>query len=159
MEEKIYREKSLENLSSPEELTGYLRVTGPGVWVTLVGIIILLTGMFFWGIFGTIIKTVTVPAEAADGVISCYVLTDDLDLSDKEVTIEIGDMAITAKTENAGTKTMNASDNETLYDSGYLSPGKNVYVLTGKTTLADGFYNADVTTETLRPISLLFSRE
>ena len=158
MESSIFREKSIQQLSAPEQLTGYLRVTGPGVWVTLIGIILLLAGLFFWGIFGTIISSVTVPAQVKGGKVSCYILTDDLNPDMPEVKIEIGDVEITAQTGGAESTTMNASDDQQLYESGYLKKRKKVYILTGETDLADGFYNADVTIEKIKPISLLFAQ-
>ena len=157
MSEKVFREKSLEQLSSPEELTSYLRVTGPGVWVVLTGVIILLAGLFFWGIMGTIIDTETVPAVVKNGKISCYVLAEDVGSADENAKIEVGDVEMSAGTAGAKRVTMNASDDPELYESGYLSPGKTVRVLTAKTELSDGYYNATVTIEKLKPISLLFS--
>ena len=56
MDNQIFREKSLKQLSTPEQLTDYLRVTGPGVWFVLVGILVLLFGSLMWGIFGTIVS-------------------------------------------------------------------------------------------------------
>jgi len=156
---KIFREKSLEQLNTPEQLTGYLKVTGPGVWVTLIGVIVLLCGLFFWGIMGTVISTVRVPAQVVNGQVSCYVLTENMDEHDKEVDISIGDVSVTASTENLESRTMVPSDDRRLYASGYLSAGKNVNVLTADTTLEDGFYEAEVTVEKLKPISLLFSQK
>ncbi|MBQ9065828.1 MAG: hypothetical protein IJ123_10315 [Blautia sp.] len=157
MDNSIFRKKSIEQLSAPEQLTSYLKVTGPGVWVVLTGVIVLLAGMFFWGVFGTIISSVSVPTHVKDGVASVYVLTDDLNQNDPEVDVSIGDVEFTAATDTEST-TMNASDDKRLYESGYLSPGKNVNILTGETSLADGFYNADVTIERIKPISLLFAQ-
>lgn len=37
--EKIFRKESLERISSPEQLTDYLRVTNPGIWIILASII------------------------------------------------------------------------------------------------------------------------
>lgn len=34
---KLFREKSVEAVSSPESLNDYLRVTSPGVWILLAG--------------------------------------------------------------------------------------------------------------------------
>ena len=50
----IFREKSLERVSSPEELNDYIRVTTPSVWVVLAATILLLLGMIVWSIFGTV---------------------------------------------------------------------------------------------------------
>ena len=51
---KLFREKNLERLESPEKLNDYLRVTSPGVWLILITVIVLLAGVCIWGVFGKI---------------------------------------------------------------------------------------------------------
>lgn len=155
---QIYREKYLEQLSSPDQLTGYLRVAGSGVWFILAGIILLIAGLIVWGIFGQIYTTVTVPAVVKGSQVSCYILTDDLTQTDDAVRVSIGDQDMTAETGDMQAQTMDASADPALYASGYLSPGRNVYILTCATALEDGYYDARITTETLHPISLLFAK-
>ena len=48
----IFRQKSIDKVSSPEKLDDYIRVTTPSVWITLAAIVILLAGFIVWGIFG-----------------------------------------------------------------------------------------------------------
>ena len=48
----IYREKTLERISTPDQLTDYLKVTNPGIWVILAAVIILLAGIFVWSCTG-----------------------------------------------------------------------------------------------------------
>ena len=50
----VFRRKTLERISSPEQLTDYLRVTNPGIWVVLVAVILLLAGVFAWAMVGTL---------------------------------------------------------------------------------------------------------
>lgn len=50
----IFREKSLQRISSPEEMQDYIRVTRPAVWVILAAVILLLAGMIVWAVFGTV---------------------------------------------------------------------------------------------------------
>ena len=57
----IFRQKSIDRVSSPEQLNDYIRVTTPSVWLVLIAIILLLVGMLAWSVFGT------VEATAADG--------------------------------------------------------------------------------------------
>ena len=57
----IFRKKSIERVSSPEELNDYIRVTSPSVWLVLAALILLLAGILVWSVFGT------VDAHAADG--------------------------------------------------------------------------------------------
>ena len=48
----IFRQKSIDKVSSPEKLDDYIRVTTPSVWITLLAMVILLAGTIFWGCFG-----------------------------------------------------------------------------------------------------------
>ena len=50
----IFREKSLERVSSPEELNDYIRVTTPSVWIVLAATVVLLVGMLAWSVFGRV---------------------------------------------------------------------------------------------------------
>ncbi len=157
-EKTIFREKSIEQLSAPEQLMDYLRVTGPGIWLILIGIIMLLAGVLIWGAAGRISTTISVPTQVEDGVLSCYVLSEDMKRADDTVEISIGDQEMEASVKDAKTITMDTDDAPQLYETGYLKAGKNVLVLTCDTELKDGFYQADLTTETLKPISLLFAK-
>lgn len=50
----IFRKKSLERISSPDQLDDYIRVTTPSVWVALLALIVLLAGILAWTILGTV---------------------------------------------------------------------------------------------------------
>ena len=50
----VFREKSLNSISSPERLNEYIRVSTPGVWLILAAITVLLIGILVWGVFGSL---------------------------------------------------------------------------------------------------------
>ena len=50
----IFREKSIQRVSSPEQLNDYIRVTTPSVWLVLIAIVVLLVGILAWSVFGTV---------------------------------------------------------------------------------------------------------
>ena len=50
----VFRKKTLERISSPEQLTDYLCVTNPGIWAILAAVILLLGGLFAWAAVGTL---------------------------------------------------------------------------------------------------------
>ncbi|MBQ7699275.1 MAG: hypothetical protein IJT49_02910 [Clostridia bacterium] len=50
----IFREKSIKQVTSPESLNDYIRVTSPSVWIVLLALLILLIGMLTWSIFGRV---------------------------------------------------------------------------------------------------------
>ena len=157
-ENQIFREKSMEQLSAPEQLMDYLRVTGPGIWLILTGIIVLMAGILIWGVVGSVSSTIDVPAQAKDGVLHCYVLQEDMQEADDIVDIWIGDLEMEASMKEAKTITLDADDAPQLYETGYLTAGKNALELTCDTRLKDGFYQAELTTQTMKPIKLLFAK-
>ena len=53
-QEQIFRKKSMDRISSPEQLNDYIRVTTPSVWVILAAAVVLLAGAIVWACFGTI---------------------------------------------------------------------------------------------------------
>ena len=53
-ERRIFREKSLERVTSPEQLNDYIKVTTPSVWLILFATLILIVGTLFWAVFGKI---------------------------------------------------------------------------------------------------------
>jgi hypothetical protein len=65
MEEQnsVFRKKTLERISSPEQLTDYLRVTGPGIWITLIIVMLLLGSLFVWAAIGTLETTADVRVD------------------------------------------------------------------------------------------------
>ena len=53
-EKSIFRDKSLERISAPEQLNDYIKVTKPSIWVVLIATILLIAGALLWAIFGKI---------------------------------------------------------------------------------------------------------
>ena len=62
----LFRKKTLDRISSPEQLTDYLRVTNPGIWVVLVAVILLLAGVFAWSLVGTLETSAEVKIAVSD---------------------------------------------------------------------------------------------
>ena len=67
MNDKIFRKKSIDRMSSPEQLNDYIKVTNPGVWMALAAIVILLVGVCVWGVFETLETKLTAAAVSQDG--------------------------------------------------------------------------------------------
>ena len=62
----LFRKKAMARISSPEDLTNYLRVTSPGMWIILAAVIVLLAGLFAWSTVGTLDTTVDATAIVQD---------------------------------------------------------------------------------------------
>ncbi len=63
MDNNIFREKSIQRVSSPEKLDDYIKVVSPGIWFLLAAIILLLLGVLVWASVGYL------PVEDASGAV------------------------------------------------------------------------------------------
>lgn len=70
MNDKLFREKSIKRISSPENLGEYLRVTTPAMWIILAGVAIVLVGLFVWSYFVTIDSYAYGEGTVKDGVLT-----------------------------------------------------------------------------------------
>ena len=156
---KLFREKSLESIESPEALNDYLRVTSPGVWLVLAAIVVILVGTIVWGVFGRIETAATLAVQAENDTVTCYVPKDIM-----EKVVERGAVTIDGQSYNFE---MDSSVRVTVVDDdtnpvvvvvGSLGPGEMVMEAPLDARLTDGVYEGTVVIESLQPISLLLQQ-
>ena len=138
MEESLFRKKSMERISSPEQLNDYLHVTSPAVWIIMAAIVLLLAGMLIWGSMASIDSFASGTAQVKDG--SLRVIFDDRTLAESVQTgmvIEVGENAVTIRSVG-------------VTESG------DIFAL-GATTLADGSYPARVVLRRTQVLKLLLN--
>ena len=63
MENGLFRKKSMERISSPEELHDYMRVTSPRLWMILGAIVALLVGFIVYASTATMENTMTIKVQ------------------------------------------------------------------------------------------------
>ncbi|WP_034447571.1 hypothetical protein [Butyrivibrio sp. AE2032] len=130
--QQIFREKTIERISSPDKLTEHLRVTNPAIWIVLAAVILLLAGMLVWATIGTLETTADVKIIVEDNVAT--VSDGSADITEGMPVYILSEKYIIATT---------VSD-----DFG------RVYGLM-EVALPDGVYDGTVVTEQVRPIDFL----
>ena len=65
-ESTLFRKKAMARFSSPDDLTSYLRVTSPGMWIIFAAVVALLVGLFAWAAVGTLETTADATAVVQD---------------------------------------------------------------------------------------------
>ena len=134
-QQTVFRKKTIERISSPEQLTSCLRVTNPGIWVVLTAVILLLAGVFAWAAVGTletgVAATVIVEARTA-----------------KVVPAE-------AQTLAAGMPLRVAGQEYAIASAGPDEFGRSVG--TAALDLPDGIYAGTVVVEQTRPLDFLLT--
>ena len=63
MDNQLFRQKSIERISSPEELHDYMRVTSPRLWMLLGAIVLLLVGFIVYASTATLENVMAIKVE------------------------------------------------------------------------------------------------
>lgn len=72
----LFTKKAQSKLRSPDDLDEYVRVTNPSVWVVLAACVLLMVGLFAWGLFGTAHTSVGAVATCVDGEVVAFLPAD-----------------------------------------------------------------------------------
>ncbi len=59
MNRSIFREKSIERISSPERIDEYMKITSVSMWLALAFILLLILAGIIWGFTGRIEDSIT----------------------------------------------------------------------------------------------------
>lgn len=154
---KLFREKSIESIESPEALNDYLRVTSPSIWLILGGIVLFLIGVCIWGVFGHIDSTRDTAIVSQNGITVCLVPAEVISnvLENPSVRIEDIDYALTPSTLEP--EIISEATDIYIILTGKLTVGQVVYRIPVDAHLEEGIYSGKIVTEKLSPISLLMN--
>lgn len=154
---KLFREKNMEQIESPEALNDYLQVTSPGVWIMLATIVVFLVGACIWGIFGHIDSTVKVAVIADDKETVCLVPENALSSAVENRNVKIDDKEYELSPATLVPQAVSEDTNIYWILAGNLSIGDIIYQVPVSDSLEEGVYSGTIITETLSPISLLLN--
>ena len=142
----IFRKQALSRVSSPEELDKYLVVTGPGIWFTMIAIVVLLCGFIVWMSLGHLYTTEKMYVQVdPDGSAKCYVSS------------EMAETILNAKTVKIGEKEYAIKDvgfTEVVTESGQAA--KPLMIETNG-ELSAGTYLGEVEIEKVNPIKFIIN--
>lgn len=138
MNDDIFRKKSLERINSPEKLNEYIRVTNPGMWMLLTGIIVLLIGVIIWGYVGSIETWENAKVFVNDGQPYCLVRPEAGRIVKPGMTIDIDD-------DYTGTIVKSTQNTEE----------GTIFLL--DIDIPDGTYTGKILVEEIRPKMLIFN--
>lgn len=79
MKESIFRKKSLERISSPEEIDDYIKVTSLSMWLLIGAVILLLVAVIIWSITGRIETTLEAEGQVSDSQVRVQIPDDRMD--------------------------------------------------------------------------------
>lgn len=128
----------MSRISTPEQLNDYLHVTNPQIWMLLIAVILIVSGLLLWSGFATVESYVNGTANASNGELT--------------VTFEDHDKAANVK---AGMQMEVGGETCEILAVGTNEDGATI--ATAKKAIPDGTYSARVGYSSTQVISMLFN--
>ena len=157
MNEQLFRKKSIDRVSSPEQLDSYIRVANPGVWMVLIAIMVLLVGVCAWGVLGQLDTTVPAVAVCENGTVTLYVEEEKGSLVQPGMEARIGEKSC----EVTEVSPLPVAAGEELPDYALHLGGFDaeawVYAAAADAELPEGVYAAEIILESVKPMSFVMN--
>ena len=155
---ELFRKKSIERVTSPEQLNDYIRVSNPGVWMILAAVVILLAGVCVWGVFGRLDTKKQASGVCENGKLTCYIKSDDISDVKEGTLVSVDGKEYTVKSVSSSPVRLDGEKDSYLIYLGGFSETDWVYVVAvDAPDLADGEYSVDVITKRVSPISFVLN--
>ena len=157
MNDQLFRKKSVERVSSPEQLNDYIRVANPSVWMILAAIVILLAGVIVWGCIGHLDTTLSTAIVCENDVAVIYVKEADAEKIAVGMTVRVGDEEYAVS--EISTEPIRVDDTMSEYaiHASGLTAGEWVYAVKVNGDIADGVHKAEIVIESISPISFILN--
>jgi len=143
MQGQLFRKKTVERISSPEQLQDYMRVTNPGIWMVLAAVIALLAGLL---VASALVKVET--AVSARGEIGAADSAIVMRLSPQEAAAVREGMAVRVAGQRGQVDYVYESDGAIVITASLDESAD---------ALPPGVYDVQIVTEVLSPISFLLN--
>lgn len=154
--ETIFRDKSIERISSPEQLNDYVKLTNPGVWFVSSAILIILIGTIVFGTVGHIDSSVP-SALISDGETSvCLVKREYGEKFTDDMHVKVDGTEYNVSLKAAKPVAINPDVDSYALFVGNMEVGEWVYEIDVDGQIPEGVYEARLVTERISPLSFIF---
>lgn len=156
MNEELFRQKSIDKVSSPEALNDYVKVASPSVWVILVGIVILLIGVCVWGVMGRLDTKVNVGVMSDGSDKICYIRENNINQVKVGQKFEVASIECEI-TEIDSTPIQGKELSPLMRHALNITDEEWVYKAIINGTLNAGEYETYIVTESVSPMSFIIN--
>ena len=158
MNEQLFRKKSVDKVSSPEQLNEYIRVSNPGVWMALAAIVVLLAGVIVWGFIGHLDTTLSTAVVCENGEAVIYVKEADAEKIAVGMTVRVGDKEYAISAISAEPQILKTGDiSDYAFHASEITAGEWVYAVKVNGAFETGVQKAEIVVESISPISFILN--
>ena len=153
----LFRKKSLESISSPEQLNHYIRVSTPSVWLLLAAIVVLLCGVCVWGALGHMDTMLPAVAVSEAGAVTAYVRDADAAKVEPGAKVLIGEAEGSVVSVSGEPVRVDETFTEYMRHVGGLKMDEWVYEVALDLPCADGVHAAQIVIDSVSPMSFVLN--
>ncbi len=154
----IFRKKSLDRVSSPEQLNDYIKVATPGMWMVLLSVVIFLIGVIVWGAMGKLETTVRGAAVFDGENSSVYVPEDSAADILPGQTLRADGMEFRVGDQIGGPMELDPKSDSYLIHAGGFEDGEWVCrIAISAAGDKSGTYECEIVTDSVSPLSFVMN--
>ena len=156
--ETVFRDKSIERISSPEQLNDYVRLTDPGVWFVVAAIMIILVGTVIFGVTGHIDSSVPGVCISDGSGAVCLVKSKYGDRFTDDMHVQVNSAEYSVLLKNTKPVSIDQTIDSYALFAGDMELSEWVYEIEVEGDVPEGIYEARLVTERISPLSFIFGK-
>lgn len=165
MNNDLFRKESLNNISSPEQLNDYIKVSNPSIWLILISICILLISFLVWCFVGNIPTTIDANAVIINNQIICYLDSEEASKVKSGMNVSTSN-GLNGVVESIDTIPLSSNEVANQIKSDYIykylctsewNIKVTISISDNNSTINNELISISITTDTVKPISFLFN--
>ena len=157
MKQDLFRKESMDQLTRPDQLSDYIRVSTPATWVLLAAIILLLVGTCVWGVFGRLDTTVQGAAVSDGTALTAYFTEEDSAKLSEGMTVMVNGAEHTITRIDHTPQQLSGDRDDLMLHVGSFDPGAWVLTVALDGGEPEGFYSAEAVIESIAPSKFVFN--
>lgn len=165
MDNNLFRKESLDNISSPEQLNDYIKVSNPSIWLLVGALCILVAAFMSWCFIGDLPTTVDKAAIVFNEEVTCYLSNEDAMKVREGMPVTIGN-GLSGTVKSVASLPLSAKEVDDIIKSDYVYQylgvsdwNIRVIITPSEKITKDELTNVSITTDTVKPIAFLFNNE
>lgn len=157
MSSNPFRSKSMERISSPEQLNSYIRISSPSVWLVVAAIALLLLGACVWGICGRMDTLLSAGAVCKGGQVTAYVAREEAGRVQAGMRVRMDGSEGVVSFLAAEPVRVDEGFSDYLCHLGRMQPGEWVYPVAVEINAGEGVHLLQIVVESVSPISFVLN--
>lgn len=152
----IFREKSVDRVSSPEQLDKYIKTTNPSVWIIFVAVIVFLAGVIVWGVFGNLKTYSKAGFAVSGGKVYAYIKESDYDKLGDQSYMEFNGKKVEI-TSVEGPMQVSSDTDAYIIHAADITVNDWYYIIYGNVKTDAGHYKGKIVFELISPIKFVIN--